>query len=356
MSGGALRDEPAEPVSIEGPPPLARMAALMALVDLFWNRMLVRAVASFDEDAGIGLMRAGVFPRNLAAVAGLVAFASGLFTFLRMAGYSGLGRRLAISSIAGLLMPAFVLALIIPKEQVSVLVVVVALVASNALAVLLGTVAIGYPGGARRWAAGLALSSGVLVLSSLVVAYVHAVYEWAGPLGLITHHTQELVWHAMPAVVLVALFRAPASATPSERPAPRPALLGLVGVIVVVALALALYGESRLHAHRFATLIYGAVRLTLLPDSLSWLNGLTLGLGLGAALVSLFSPSPARAQLGAAIALWLAAGNAPRAPGQLLDFALAVLLLARACQAVTREGRARARIPWSGVPAAASDP
>lgn len=351
MNRGDPRDEEAEPVSIEGPPPLARMAAVMALVDLIWNRIVVRAISGFDEETGIALQRAGVFPRNLAAVAGLVALAAALFTFLRMAGYAGLGRRLGISSIAGLLMPAFLLALVIPKERVSVLVVVVALVASNALLVLLGSVAVGYAAGARRWAAGMALTSAALVLTSLVVAYVHSIYESAGIVGLVTHHVGELVWHALPVFVLVALFRPPPGVSASENPPPGRGALALVGIVVVGALALSLYGESQLHAHRFGTLVYGALRLTLVPESLAWLDGITFGLGLGAALVGLSSSSPARVQLGAAAALWLAAGNAPRAPGQLLDVVLAGLLLARACQAATSAGRARARMPWVAPPA-----
>ena len=124
-------------------------------------------------------------------------------------------------------------------------------------------------------------------------------------------------------------------------------MLAVAGVLVVGVLALALYGEHALHAHRFATLVYGALRLTLAPEPLAWLNGLTVGIGLAAALVGLGSSSPARVQLGAAAALWLAAGYAPRAPGQLLDFALAGILLARAAQAATVEGRERARVRWA---------
>ncbi len=349
MKRGAPREETDDPVSIEGPPPLARMAALMALVDLFWNRVAVRVVGAADQDAAIAFQRAGVFPRNLAAVAGLIALIAGLFTFLRMAGYSGLPRRLAVSSLAGVLTPAFVLALIVPKERVSILVVVVALGASNALVFLVGTVAVRFAAGARRWAAAAAMISGALVLTVLVDLSVRSVAEFAGavPIGLLAHHGGEAAWHLVPPLVLAALFRAPPGAPRSEATPPPQAMLAVAGVLVVGVLALALYGEHALHAHRFATLVYGALRLTLAPEPLAWLNGLTVGVGLAAALVGLGSSSPARVQLGAAAALWLAAGYAPRAPGQLLDFALAGILLARAAQAATVEGRERARVRWA---------
>lgn len=356
MQRGDPRDESDEPVSIEGPPPLARMAALMALVDLVWNRIVVRIIGGVDEGTGIALQRAGVFPRNLAAVAGLIALGIGLFTFLRMAGYSGLLRRLGVSSIAGLLMPAFVLALVIPKERVSILVVVVALTASNVLAVMLGTVALQYPAGPRRWASVLGTLSGVLVLTVLVVASVRTIAESvaASPIGVAAHHGGEIAWHLLPVFVAAALFRPQKGAPASEGAPPGRVALALAGALTVLVLGLALFAETRLHTHRFATLVYGALRLTLAPEPLAWLNGLTVGIALAAALVGLFSPSVARVQLGAAVALWLAAGYAPRAPGQLLDFALAVLLLSRAAQAVTVEGRRRARQGW--VPLGSPEP
>jgi len=340
-----------EPVSIEAPPPLARMAALMALVDLLWNRILVRVVASFDQDLSVNLQRAGVFPRNLAAVAGLVALTAGLYTFLRMAGYAGLFRRLGVSSVAGLLMPAFVLATVIPKERVSVLVVVVALAASNLLVVLLGSVAARYAAGPRRWASICATVSGASVLTVLVVASVRSIADsaLAAPIGVVAHHGGELVWHLLPVLVAIALLRVQRGAPPSEGPPPGRLVMALAGGMVVLVLVVALQGEALLHAHRFATLVYGALRLTLIPPSLAWLNGLTLGIALVAAFIGLFSSSKGRVQLGAAVGLWLAAGYAPRAPGQLLDFTLAALLLARAAQAATIVGRERARVAWAPI-------
>jgi hypothetical protein len=339
--------QPEEPVSIEGPPPLARLAALMALVDLFWNRILVRTLSA-DHELGAALQRAGVFPRNLAAVAGLVALTAGLYGFLRMAGYAGLIRRLTVSMVAGLLMPAFALATLMPAERVSMLVVVVALAASNLLAVLLGTVALRYPAGLRRAAVASATASAAFVLTGLVVGTVRSIAAStvAPTLSTVAHHAGELAWHILPLFGLVALFRAQSGAPASEGKPPGRIVLALAGLIALAVFAASFFLESTLHAHRFGTLVYGALRLTLVPGTLAWLNGWTVGVALAASLVGLASRSPARVQLGAAVALWLAAGYAPRAPGQLLDFTLAALLLARAAQAVTPIGRARARARW----------
>lgn len=339
------------PVAIEGPPPLARLAAVMALVDLFWNRVVVRVLAVADEEAAVALQRSGVFPRNLAAVAGLICLVAGLFGFLRMAGYSGLVRRLALSSVAGILLSTFVLALVIVKEQVPIYVVVAALAGTNVLVLLVGSVAVQYRAGARRAAALLVTASGALFILMLVSLTLRPIAEStvAGPIGLFCHHAGELVWHALPLAGLVALWRSHAGSPASEGPP-----LGVPGRVIAVLVTLAtvlsaLLLERHLHAHRFSTLVYGALRLTLLPESVSWLNGLAVGAALAVSGYGLLSRHPGRVQLGAGVALWLAGGFAPRAPGQLLDFALAAVLLARAAQAATPEGRARARIPWSNV-------
>ena len=344
--------------SIEALPPLARMAAIAALVDLIWNRVVVRIAWSRDQELAVGLLRWGVFPRNLAAVAGIIALAAALFTFMRMAGYSGLGRRLGVASVSGIVVPAFVIAIVKPKEEVLLLVVVAALVGSNLLAVLVGTVALGYAAGARRWASAIVTMSGAFVLTVLVVASIRTIAEsaLATPLGILAHHGGEVAWHLVPVLVLVAMARAQKGAPPSEGPPPRLPVWGTsVAIVVFGVTAAALYGETVLHSHGFATLVYAAFRVTLIPAPLAWLNGLTLGIGLAAAGYGLASRHPGRAQLGAAVALWLAAGCAPRAPGQLLDFALAAVLLARAAQAITPEGRARARTRWAPLvePAAA---
>jgi hypothetical protein len=352
--------DPAEreqPVSIEGPPPLARMAAIAAIIDLAWNRIAVRIVANSDQDAALALQRWGMFPKNLAAVAGLIALTWALYTFLRMARYSRLAWRLAIASVAGIVLPTFLFALR-PMEHVTVLVVVASFLGSNLLALLVGAVAVGYPAGPRRWAAAMAAGSGGFVLLALVAQYVRSVADSAAatPLGLAAHYGGELVWHLVPIVIVVALARAQPGAPPSEgQPPSARVFLPAVALTAVVVTALAFRAESALHAHKFSTLVYASLRLTLVPPPFAWVNGFTVGVGLAAAVAGLVSRSPGRAQLGAAAALWLAAGCAPRAPGQLLDFALAAVLLARSTQAVTREGRERARAPWGPVAAPAPD-
>jgi hypothetical protein len=355
---GAPREDPAEePVAIERPPPLAIMAGLAALVDLFWNRVAVRLVP--DDETGIAWMRAGVFPRNLAAVAAMVALTWSLFGFLRMAGYAGLTRRLALSAVSGLLLPAFLLAMVVQKERVSILVVLIALGMANALAVLVGVGGAAYRAGALRWAVSFATASGALVLVVLVVASVRSLIEagLGAPAGFIARHGGELAWHAVPlAAGWFVLRPAPKGAPLSMDRAPdrRAVVAGAIALVLVTALGF--YGQHELHHHRFGTLIYGALRLTLLPDSVGALYSLSVGVAAAVAIIGLASGSALRMQVGAAIALWLAAGYAPRAPGQLLDFALAVVLLARASQAVDPEGRRRARYAWAPLfPADAAD-
>ncbi len=356
MKEGAPREDPAEePVAIERPPPLAILAAVAAVADLFWNRVAVRLMT--DDETGIAWMRAGVFPRNLAAVAGIAALTWSLFGFLRMAGYAGLARRLMLSAVAGLLLPAFLLAIVVQKERVSILVVLIALGMANALAVLMGAGAATYRSGALRWAVSFATASGALVLVVLIVASVRSLVELGlgGPVGFVARHGGELAWHAVPLFAGWFLLRpAPKGAPYSmERLPDRRALVGAALTFALVV-GLGAYGQWVLHAHRFGTLLYGALRLTLLPESIGWLYAISAGIAVAVAVLGLTSGSPMKAQVGAAVALWLAAGYAPRAPGQLLDFALAVVLLARAAQATDPEGRRRARFRWGSL--SGSDP
>ena len=323
------------------------MAAIVAVVDLIWNRVAVRLLT--DDDAGIAWMRAGVFPRNLAAVAGIAALAWSLFGFLRMAGYAGLARRMTLSSVSGLLLPAFLLAMVMQKERVSILVVLISLGMANALAVLVGASGATYRSGALRWCLAFATASGALVLVVLVVASVRSLVEagLGGPVGFVARHGGELAWHAVPLCAgWFVLRRAPKGSPHSMERVPSRGAQAAGALAFGLVVAAGVYGQLELHGHRLSTLIYGALRLTLLPESLSWAYAISAGVAVAVAVIGLASGSPLRAQVGAAIALWLAAGYAPRAPGQLLDFALAVVLLARAAQATDPRGRERTRFRW----------
>jgi hypothetical protein len=339
-------------VSIEALPPLARLAAIAALVDFVWNRIAVRVMAVVAHETGVTWQRMGVFPRNLAAVSGLIALTASIYSFLRMAGYGGLVRRLSVSAISGLLLPAFSLALFLPKERVSLLVVIVSLSAANALACLVGLGALPYPSGPSRWASAFATASAVLVMSVLVIGTVptFATQSWALPVGIACHRAGELAWHAVPLVVALAVSRTRDGAPRSEGPSPAPWLLLAAAAVTFTTVGLAVYGQVELHSRAFRTLTYAALRVQSLPRWLGWLYSVPVGVGLGAAVIGLCSPSSPRAQMGAAAALWLAAGYAPRNPGQLIDLALAAMLLARAAQASSVAGRERARLPWAPAP------
>lgn len=196
-------------------------------------------------------------------------------------------------------------------------VVVAALAGTNVLVLLVGSVAVQYRAGARRAAALLVTASGALFILMLVSLTLRPIAEStvAGPIGLFCHHAGELVWHALPLAGLVALWRSHAGSPASEGPP-----LGVPGRVIAVLVTLAtvlsaLLLERHLHAHRFSTLVYGALRLTLLPESVSWLNGLAVGAALAVSGYGLLSRHPGRVQLGAGVALWLAGGFAPRAPG-----------------------------------------
>ena len=96
--------------------------------------------------------------------------------------------------------------------------------------------------------------------------------------------------------------------------------------------ALAIAAEGALHPH-YATIVYGAFRVSALPEALSWVYTGLAGFALASGVGALVSADACRRQLGAALLLWIAGGHAPRSPVQIIEATLAFVLLARVVHA-----------------------
>lgn len=355
--GEGSREGPAAPSDrtleeLERAPPLALLAALMALADLALNRVapLVLNMLSDDRAVGVHLLRYGALPRNVAAVAGLVALGATLVGFLRMAGWAGLFRRLQVAGLAGLLFPAFLLGLLLPKERLPPPVVLVAVGVGHAMVALFGVVVLPYRSAiARRASLGASLTS-ALVLTLLVTASLESVQRFLSTpdslaakaiWGLMagSRLAGELVWCAVPWIALLPWLR--------SLWAERRVRVAMV-IAAIVAVALAGLAQANLHPH-YSIVAYSAFRLTFLPERWAGLYGLFALLATGLGVSGLFSERAEVRQHAGAVLLWIACGFAPRSLAQVLYFVLGAAMLSRVAQSTDPEGRRRALLPW-GAP------
>jgi hypothetical protein len=338
--------------ALERAPPLAHLAAVMALSDLILNRIAPLAVNMIADDRSVAvhLLRYGTLPRNAAAVAGVIALAAALFGFLRMAGWASLFRRLQVAGLAGLLFPALLLGLLLPKERVPAPVVLVAVGVGHALVALFGVTVLPYRSAAARRASLAASLTSALVLTLLVAASLEGIQRfletpdslvakavWATMAG--SRLLGELVWCSVPWIALLPGLRR----LLSERRV-RVAFLALA----LVALVASVIAELKLHPS-YSIVAYSAFRLTFLPERWSGLYGLAALLALALAAAGLLSERPLVRQHASAVLLWIACGFAPRSLSQVLYFVLGAAMLSRVAQASDPEGRRRALLPW-GAP------
>lgn len=347
--GAPVSDPGSEPsVALEPPavsemrelPSLALVSALAALVDLAWNRVGVRLLDPHDRELWVPLVRHGHLVRNLAVLAGIVALAASLFSLLRVPSplrspWRSFGMRLTIAAVAGLYAPSIVLAALTPREHVPNLVVVLGLLAGNALVAVLGSASLPYRRAPAAWTSLAAGLTALLAMTGLVVASVRVVVPAVGVLGLVARHGSELGWLLTPLPLLLD----PELRAHLRRQRGR-AALGLG--VVLGCLALGVLAQLTLHAD-VARYAYGAFRIAMLPAEGTWLYALPLGLTLGLAAVQLLWLE--RRQLGVALLFWVAAGLAPRSPPGTLYEVLAALLLARAALVAHPDGRARLARP-----------
>jgi hypothetical protein len=362
------RERPAGPLSasdaqvlggLAEAPPLAVLAAVLAVVDLALNRIapLVVNMLSEDRNVAVHLLAYGALPRNVAAIAGIVALAAALWSALRMAGWAGLWRRLQVAGLSGLLFPALLLGLLLPKERMPSPVVLVAVGVGHALVALFGMVVLPYrSASARRASLGASLTSG-LVLTLLVASSLETIQRFLEtPESLLAKVTWsvmagsrllgECVWCVVPWLALGPSLRS----LVVERRVRRALLPALAA-----ALALAAAAQAWLHPH-YTIVAYSAFRLTFLPEAWAGLHGLLSLVALAVAGATLLSERAEHRQHAAAVLLWIACGFSPRSLVQVLYFVLAAALLARVAQVSDPEGRRRALLPWGALRGAAAVP
>lgn len=314
-------------------PLLAIVSAFGALADVACNRILVPMIAGrVDDDVVRWLVGIGAWPRNLAALSGLVALTIALVAYLRMRGYASMVRRLFVASFAGIFMPTVVLAIVMPRERTQGEVVIFATAAANVLATLLAsTSARARAPVAWRVAAGLVGLATFCALAWLTASHVRGIALTSmGPkLAAFSASAAELGYIAV--LVLVAALVVPRGPSVRDRIA-----LG-VGVATLVASAAAFFVSARWLRADFGTVLYAAQRVDLLIETAPLVYVAPISIALGGGVAALCGSDSVQRQAGAGLLLIAAAGCAPRSPGSLLTMLLGVALIARAVLARSAE-------------------
>jgi hypothetical protein len=292
--------------------------------------------------------RLGALPRNLSAVAGIVALAASLAVYLRMRGFVPLFIRLPVVAFAGVLMPTLTLATVLPYERMPPLLVYFGMFAANVLVCL---VAVPYVVCRNRWLRRgliLAMATALQALIVITIASVRANLAggFGGSVAYVARHGGELAWLLFPFAVAPAVW--------PPRWSVRWCVAGAGGAIALNLVVVAgIAGDRVLHPH-YATVLYGAFRVAALPERQTVLYMVPAAVALGAGLFAVLGPDPWRRQVGASLLFWMAGGYAGRSPVQLLDSVLSVVLLARAAQAAELEVIQTPRIPSAFGPLPAS--
>lgn len=355
--------------AISSVPPLALLAVAAALVELVLARAVWHGMTdALDPTVLFEIRRLARFPRNLAAVAGMVAALVALIAFLRLPGYASIGRRLAVAAFSGIFLPSVAVAALLPAPMLRRKLVIFGLAAANVLVALIALTATRYrPERLLRVALGLASATSLLTLTAVGLGQLaQAQRGFWGSLGalmmsspsttervlLAIRHTGEVCWMAVLITgALVAIW---------DRGASKVRARVAAGVAITVALCAALVVLEAAIGHRFRFLLFGSFRLGLLVDDAPLVYVVPLALGLAGGLVAIVRADPGMRQLGAGMLAWLAAGFAPHTPIQLLYLVLGALLLARAGQARDPEGAWRRHQPWARLtgrrPAPVEDP
>lgn len=313
-------------VLLESAPALALLAALAAVCDLVVNRVVLRGLAdALGHGAAVDLARWGMLPRNLAAVAGLVALGFALVDFIRIRGHLPLRRRIVLAAFAGIFLPTALLATVLPEEKTTTQVVLLATGAANVLAVLTGLTAVRFtsPPALRIGLAG-AITAVFFAFAALVLAMLGTQLGWntGYVIASAMRRVGEIAYLLTAVPVGLAVF--------AGRGEPRGQLQLALGLGAAFALMVAMFwGRLELRAE-FAVVLYGAQRVELFIDTFPLAYALPLALATGVGIAGLASASAAKRQAACGLLLVLAAGYSPKSPGPLLVMVLGLALLSRA--------------------------
>ena len=317
-------DEPS--LSVATVPPLGWLAGLAALAELVVARVLVKmGHGLWPGEALLHVDRVGRFARNLSVLSALVALGFCLVALSSRRSGLPLSGRAGIAGFGWLLIPIVTLMTFLPLESTRVQLVLVLAALAHAQVLLLVLAGLHWrstmPALAAQVLMLVAAFSGIV---SMAISVIGGREYWANTerLSNAFRWSGELAYLAVPVAIGFAV------AIPWRTARGKATIASSVLAAGSVATAMALL--QRATGNDFPMVVYGALRLDLLPDAYALLYAIPLGIGAAVTVAAVLSKDPRRRQMGAALLLLLSAGYAPRTPGTLIIMVLGVALLARA--------------------------
>jgi len=313
-------------------PPLAWMAAFAAAAELLIDRVLIKlGHAAWSNEALLQLDRWGRLFRNLSAVAALVATAFCLVALSSRRSGLPLSARAGIAGFGWVLVPIVTLMTFTPLAWTSPQLVHVVVGLAHAAILLLILAGLHWRSSPGMVAAlVLTMVASLSGVASMIIRVVgeRVFWEHTDRLSNAFRWSGELAYLGIPLAVAFAL------AIPWGTLRGKAALV--LSTVAASAMAIGMAFWQRAAGKELPTMVYGAVRLELLPDAYSALYAIPLGMGCAVTVAAAMSEDPARRQMGSALLLLLSAGYAPRTPSALIVTVLAVALLARSAIAIAQ--------------------
>jgi hypothetical protein len=308
------------------------MAGFAALAELLVNRILIRLGHAQWSTSALGYMQnVGRFALNLSVLAALVALAFALGSLASRHSELPMSARASLAAFGWVLIPIVSLMTILPMALTRRELILVVAALSHAIILLFVVAGLHWRSLPAMVATMiLALVASLSGLAAMSTAMLGERFFWSQTERLANafHWSGELAYLAVPFAVAFVL-RIPWG---TARGKAAIGLSTLVAAVVAVAFALL----SRAVGGDLSTLVYGALKVDLLPARYAVFYAVPLGMGWAVTAAAAFSSDSARRQLGAALLLWLSAGYAPRTPSALVLTVLGVALLARTSIALAR--------------------
>ena len=327
------KDEPSTVVAWM--PPLAWMSGIAALFDLIINRALVKlGHDAWSMQALIRLDQWGGFARNLSVVSGLVALSFCLVALSSRKSGLPLSARGGIAGFGWVLIPIIALMTFLPRAWTRPELVLVVAGLAHALMLLLILAGLHWRSTkATLTALVLTLVAAFSGIVSMIIALIgnRTYWEQTERLSNAFRWSGELAYLAVPLVLGLAV------SIPWRKTRGKAALA--LSMLAAASVALAMVVWQRAAGRDWPTVLYGALRLDLLPDRHTLVYAVPLGIGWAVTAAAAISKDPARRQMGAALLLLLSSGYAPRTPAALVTTTLGVALLARAALAIAERQR-----------------
>jgi hypothetical protein len=324
-------------IHVRTTPPLTWLAVIATLSAMAINQVLLPALNDVSRMALLReLGRWGAFATNLATIAGGIALGYGLLAFVRYSSVMRLWQRLLLGFLGGLIFLPTLAAAALLESHTSAQTVLYAFATAQFLVASVSR-------GAARAADGLYPRVVACIAAAMALcALFSEVLLVATQLDMLQRVHAELqllqrVFQSVGELFYLLLLTGMAALLMPKR-VDRRSRIARIAAFFVLGIALgALVLAERMLDNDYALLLYHAQRVTLFIDAWPTLYSAPIGLALAGAVAALIAREAAPKQAAAGLLLLLGSGYAPHAPGRLLTWTLALVLIARAIIAPSQE-------------------